>query len=93
MVAGAGQVRTLHDGDIQAGTDEKSTERTAYLKLRGQCGKAAVTVHGQLRRKPAHYPGLRAAKEAGSLGDGGIHLPVRMFIQGYRRRTVPAWYP
>lgn len=92
LVTRAGEIRTLHDGDIQTGTDKKDTQRAADLQLGRQCGKATAAVHGELRGEPADHTGLRTAEKTGSVGNRGVHLHVRMLLPRHRSRAVTARY-
>ena len=93
MVAGAGEVRTVHDGNLKTGNYRKSTQRTADLQLAGQRPKAPASFHGQLRGKPENHPGLRDAEETRILGNRGIYHHGGMFFPGHRGRAVTARYP
>ena len=92
LVTRAGQVRTRHDGDHQAGADPPGAQRAAHLQLAGQRPASAPALHGQSRGEPAYHTGLRDAEKAGRVGNRGIYLPVGMFLPRHRSRAVAPWY-
>ena len=89
MVAGAGQVGTLHDGDIQTGTDKKVRNVLLISNSADNAERLLLPFMANFEENQRIIRDYGSQKKPGSTGNGRIHLPVRMFLQGHRCGQSP----